>query len=81
MNQKSIKNKSNMEGLGHHFGGSVAPFWCHFGRLGGFWLPNASWEAFWAAIGRFQEPRWLQLEAQDGSKLEPKRYKNRSKII
>ena len=51
--QKSIKNKSNMEGLGHYFGGPVAPFWCYFGRLGGFWLPNAFWEAFWAALGRF----------------------------
>ena len=65
-----------MEGLGYHFGGSGAPFWNHFGGLGGFWLPNASWKAFWAALGRFSEPRWLQLEAQEGSKLQPKRRKN-----
>ena len=64
-----------MKGLGHHFGGSGAPFWSHFGGLGGFWLPNACWEAFLAALGRFYEPRWLQLESQDGSKLEPKRHK------
>ena len=66
-----------MKGLGHHFGGSGAPFWSHFGGLGGFWLPNASWKAFWAALGRISKPRWLQLEAQEGSKLEPKRHKNR----
>ena len=73
-----------MKGLGHHFGGSGAPFWSHFGGLGGFWLPNASWKAFWAALGRFSKPRWLQLGAQEGPKLEPKRCKNwwenRSKI-
>ena len=73
-----------MKGLGHHFGGSGAPFWSHFGGLGGFWLPNASWKASWAALGRFSEPRWLQLGAQEGPKLEPKRCKNwwenRSKI-
>ena len=66
-----------MEGPGHHFGGSGAPFWSHFGGLGGFWLPNASWKAFWSALGRFSEPRWLQLEAQEGPKLEPKLHKNR----
>ena len=66
-----------MGGLGHHFGGSGASFWNHFGGLGGFWLPNASWKASWAALGRFSEPRWLQLEAQKGSKLEPKLHKNR----
>ena len=66
-----------MKGLGHHFGGSGVPFWSHFGGLGGFWLPNASWKASWAALGRFSEPRWLQLEAQEGSKLEPKLHKNR----
>ena len=65
-----------MKGLGHHFGGSGAPFWSHFGGLGGFWLPNASWKASWAALGRFSEPRWLQLGAQEGPKLEPKRCKN-----
>ena len=27
-------------------------FWTHFGGLGGFWLPNASCEAFGAALGR-----------------------------
>ena len=50
-----------MEGLAHHFGGSVAPCWCHFWRLGGFCLPNASWEAIWGAPGH-----------PDGSKLKPK---------
>ena len=50
-----------MGGLGPHFGGSGAPFWSHFGGLGGFWLPNASWEAIWGAPGN-----------QDGSKLKPK---------
>ena len=65
-----------MEDLGRHFGGSGAPFWSHFGGLGGFWLPNASWKASWAALGRFSEPRWLQLGAQEGPKLEPKRCKN-----
>ena len=73
-----------MKGLGRHFGGSGAPFWSHFGGLGGLWLPNASWKAFWAALGRFSKPRWLQLGAQEGPKLEPKRRKNwwenRSKI-
>ena len=69
-----------MKGLEHHFGGSGAPFWSHFGGPGGFWLPNASRKASWAALGRFSEPRWLQLEGQDGSKLEPKlRYENLSK--
>ena len=50
-----------MGGLGPHFGGSGAPFWSHFGGLGGSWLPNASWEAIWGAPGN-----------QDGSKLKPK---------
>ena len=50
-----------MGGLGPHFGGSGAPFWSHFGGLGGLWLPNASWEAIWGAPGN-----------QDGSKLKPK---------
>ena len=65
-----------MKGPGHHFGGSGVPFWNHFGGLGGFWLPNASWKAFWAVHGRFSKPRWFQLGAQEGPKLEPKRRKN-----
>ena len=32
-------------GRGRHFGA----IW----GLGGFWLPNAAWEASWAALGRF----------------------------
>ena len=68
-----------MKGLGHHFGGSGAPFWSHFGGLGGFWLPNASWKASWAALGRFSEPTWPQHGPKLGPKMEPKRRKNRCK--
>ena len=68
-----------MGGLGPHFGGSGAPFWSHFGGLGGFWLPNASWKASWAALGRFSEPTWPKHGPKLGPKMEPKRRKNRCK--
>ena len=74
-----VQNRSQIWGLGPHFRGSGWSFWVNFGGPGVLWLPSASWEPFWAALGRFQEPRWLQLEAQDGSKLEPEWHKNRCK--
>ena len=58
----SIQN----EGLGHHFGGFGASFSSYFGCLGGFWLPSASWEVFWAALGRVLVASWGRLGAQDG---------------
>ena len=63
-------------GSGLRFGGVRASFWNHFDGLGGFWLPRASWEFCLAALGRFR-PRCLQLDSQDGSMLEPNRYKHR----
>ena len=32
---------------------SGGAFWGHLEGLGGFSLPSASWEASWAALGRF----------------------------
>mgnify|MGYP005626938747 CR=1 FL=1 len=40
-----------MGGLGPHFGGSGGHFGVKFGGLSELWLLNASWEAFWAALG------------------------------
>ena len=40
-------------GSGASFWGVGWSFWANFGGLGGLWLPSASWEAFWAALGRF----------------------------
>ena len=50
-----------LSGLGRSWGGSWGDFLGHRGGLGGFWLPNASWEAIWGDPGN-----------QDGSKLKPK---------
>ena len=57
-NKNSIKKRPNMdpksspnESLGHDFGGSGTLFWSCLGGLGGFWLPRASCETFWAALG------------------------------
>ena len=55
-----------MRDVGHHFGGFGASFSSYFGCLGGFWLPSASWEVFWAALGRVLVASWGRLGAQDG---------------
>ena len=62
-------------------GGSGASFW----KVGGSIL-----ESFWGSgrvlapkcvlggdLGGSWEPRWVQVEAQDGTRLVPKRHKNR----
>ena len=44
------------EGLGGSWallGGTWGDFWGHLASLGGLSLPIASWEASWAALGRF----------------------------
>ena len=46
---KSIQN----EGSGASFWGVEGLILEHVCGLVGFWLPNACWEAFWAALGRF----------------------------
>ena len=51
------QNRSQLEGLGNHFGSLGASFWNRFGNLDGFWLPSASWEAFVAIPWRFYKPR------------------------
>ena len=70
------QNDSKMEPPTPQNGAPDPSFWKHFWGLVGFWFPNASWNAFWAALGRFSKPRWLQLGAQEGPKLEPKRRIN-----
>ena len=66
------QNPSKIGGRGPHFWGSGASFWSHFGGLGGFWLPIASWEASGVASGRLSRPRWPQLGGQAGSQVGAK---------
>ena len=44
-------------GSGASFWGVGWSFWANIGSLGGLWLPSASWEVFWAALGWSKEPR------------------------
>ena len=62
-----------MGGLGHHFGGSGASFWNHFGGLGGFWLPNA-------ILGRLGGRLGGQHGPNLASKTEPKSINIDTKI-
>ena len=45
--------------------------------LGGFWLPTVSGKSSGATPERFWNPKWPQLEPQDGPNLEPKSHQNR----
>ena len=47
LTSKAIQNG----GSGASFWGVGGSFWANFGGLGGLWLPSASWEVFWAALG------------------------------
>ena len=64
-----------MRDVGDHFGWFTASFSIYFGFLGGFWLPSASWEVFWAAPGWVLVASWGRLGAQDrpsNPKFSPK---------
>ena len=74
MMPKSIQNvRSGASFLGV-VGVILEPFCCN-GRAPR--LPSASREALRAALELFYGPRCFQFEAQDDSKMEPKRLNNR----
>ena len=60
IHRKSIKNPSKIN---------------QNGGMGAIWLTSASWTALGTIFGRFYVPTWVQLEAQNGAKIDQKTIK------